>query len=860
MIFYSPDIAPTAVCVGDIDGDNDEDILSFFDQKFRLYLHSDGNGSFVEHEIIIDTLDWVLSVHISDLNNDGKQDILAASYNNDKIIWYENLGGISFGLQKTICDSISGACSVYAADLDNDGDQDVISASLWDNKIAWYENQGGGLFGEQEVITSLAEGARYVYVADLNKDGLQDVLSASIYDNIIAWHENQGGGLFGERQVISNSVARPLCVYTDDLNGDGHQDVLSASAWDNKIAWYENDGQGDFGVQQVISNALDRAQSVYSADLDGDGDQDVLSASLLDNKIAWYENMGTGVFGVQRVVTNSADMPGFVYATDIDGDGYKDILSASTDFKIAWYENTLPMNITGNPKDTAIYPGKNAEFRIAADFATGYLWQCSNGDGFIDLSNSGVYSGVSTNTLEITGASFDLQGNNYRCVTINGQDSLNSPAALLTIIDTISPSIHSVHPDTLLQTDAYCIALIPDYTASVLASDNSNGPLHVSQDPVPWSKLFGAGEELTLTVSDEAGNSTYVTFHVDVQDLLPPVFDTPLTDKELVYENGHFILPDFADKVDISDNCSDQSSISISQDPEPYYVLPDTVFSVSVTLNATDAAGNTSYLSFETMTIDILPPVITSTHSDIEIEGNYQCVAYLPDFIGEVEAIDNFDEFSELSITQVPDAYTVISGSDNMVNLSVTDKAGNVSEVTFNVEVSFEKPAIYCIQDQYLDLQQGQMAYTVSGYEFDPTAFEVPCGYGSMTNNINDSVTLKHVEFSQDTTQVIWTITDAAGNISQCNFNVILNKTIGIETFLKSGISVYPNPTTGELFIESSKPVQQIRILDLKGRVMMYNAEIPEKGCINMNDFRRGTYILNIVTDKRVHNMKIFKE
>jgi hypothetical protein len=33
-----------------------------------------------------------------------------------------------------------GAYDVHAADLDGDGDPDVLSASFNDNKIAWYEN------------------------------------------------------------------------------------------------------------------------------------------------------------------------------------------------------------------------------------------------------------------------------------------------------------------------------------------------------------------------------------------------------------------------------------------------------------------------------------------------------------------------------------------------------------------------------------------------------------------------------------------------------------------------------------------------------------------------------------------------
>ena len=79
LIYYSPDIAPTAVCVEDMDGDGDQDILSFFNEKFRLFTSSDSKGTFIEQELITALDDWILSLDISDLNGDGKKDIVAAS-------------------------------------------------------------------------------------------------------------------------------------------------------------------------------------------------------------------------------------------------------------------------------------------------------------------------------------------------------------------------------------------------------------------------------------------------------------------------------------------------------------------------------------------------------------------------------------------------------------------------------------------------------------------------------------------------------------------------------------------------------------------------------------------------------------
>jgi hypothetical protein len=335
----------------DLDGDGDADVLStsYYDDKIAWYENTDGLGSFGPQHVITTDADAARSVYATDLDGDGDADVLSASYWDDKIAWYENLGGGSFGPQQVITTSVGGGISVYAVDLDGDGDADVLSASYSDNKIAWYENLGGGAFGPQQVITLNANEAWSVYATDLDGDGDADVLSASSHDDKIAWYENTDGlGSFGPQQVITTDADAARSVYATDLDGDGDADVLSASYWDDKIAWYENLGGGSFGPQQVITTIAAGASSVYATDLDGDGDSDVLSASWFDDKIAWCENLGGGAFGPQQVISTDGDGPRSVYATDLDGDGDADVLAASYyDDKIAWYENL--MNSPGTP-------------------------------------------------------------------------------------------------------------------------------------------------------------------------------------------------------------------------------------------------------------------------------------------------------------------------------------------------------------------------------------------------------------------------------------------------------------------------------------------------------------------------------
>ncbi len=338
---------PQAVFASDIDRDGDKDILSasYIDDTIAWYENTNGAGTFGSRQVISVAANGANSVFAADVDGDGDPDVISASVNDDKIAWYENTDGAgSFGAQQVISTQADYVKSVFAADIDGDGDIDVLSASFNDNKIAWYENVNGrGNFGPQQIISTSAKYAESVFAADIDSDGDTDVLSASPGDSKIAWYENtDGSGTFGAQQVISTAASWAKAVFATDVDGDGDIDVLSASYVDDKIAWYENtDGAGSFGPQQVISTMADGAWAVFSTDLDRDGDADVLSASHLDNKIAWYENTdGAGSFGPQQVISTDASSARSVYAADFDGDSVVDAVSASNyDDKIAWYKN-----------------------------------------------------------------------------------------------------------------------------------------------------------------------------------------------------------------------------------------------------------------------------------------------------------------------------------------------------------------------------------------------------------------------------------------------------------------------------------------------------------------------------------------
>jgi hypothetical protein len=340
-------IGPNCVLSIDLDGDGDLDAVSSSERDNRIAWHENLGGSPLSFEghVISGSAMGAESVYAADLDGDDDIDVLSASTNDDKIVWYENDGAQppSFA-PHPITANADEAHSVFAADLDGDGDIDVLSASGRDNKIAWYRNDGNPFpFFETRVISTSALGARSVYAEDIDGDGDLDVLSASPVDDKVAWYENNGAAtpVFTER-ILTTSANGAWAVHTGDVDGDGDMDILSASSFDRTIAWYENEG----GVPPAftphfISINDNGARSVYAKDVDGDGDLDVLSAAHLDNKVAWYENNGAHnpEFVGHDLSLTSLDARS-VFAADLNNDGKMDLLSASAgDNKIAWYRN-----------------------------------------------------------------------------------------------------------------------------------------------------------------------------------------------------------------------------------------------------------------------------------------------------------------------------------------------------------------------------------------------------------------------------------------------------------------------------------------------------------------------------------------
>lgn len=333
------------ISAADLDGDGDPDVVgtSRSADEVAWWENSAGDGSvWVRHTLAAGVL-GAASIYVADIDGDTDLDVVVADITDDQVLWLENAAGDgSSWLQRLVVPTIDSPDAVSAVDMDGDGDQDVLVASFLDDFIAWFENRlgDGSSWTRHFVDDSLAQ-ATFARAADIDGDGDLDVTgTASSVDNILWWENVTGDGMSWTQHDVSGFFDSPASAVAADVDGDADMDIVGTN-WFAGVWWWENAaGDGSSWIEHSIGEEFGGAVWSHVDDIDGDGDLDVVGASNRDNKVAWFENLsGDGQAWDEHVLSASFIDALAVYAADLDGDANVDIQGASDDSGIAWWQN-----------------------------------------------------------------------------------------------------------------------------------------------------------------------------------------------------------------------------------------------------------------------------------------------------------------------------------------------------------------------------------------------------------------------------------------------------------------------------------------------------------------------------------------
>ncbi|WP_196885020.1 HYR domain-containing protein [Aureivirga sp. CE67] len=409
--------------------------------------------------------------------------------------------------------------------------------------------------------------------------------------------------------------------------------------------------------------------------------------------------------------------------------------------------------------------------------------------------------------------------------TDNGGNSVSS-IQIINIIDEENPEIPILETLTLECNNS------EDLVATTF--DNCDGEI----EGVLENNNLAEGENIvTWIFEDSSGNSVTANqtiILIDDAAPTPPVI--PIT-----FAECEFTVTTVPTAYDL---CSDV--IIVTHDQESLtYNSPGEYF---IVWTFEDDNGNISETTQVIVIEDTEAPTFENCPENKIIDLNISCEYEIPDFTDfDFDLMDNCS--NEISIVQTPEAGTIIT-ENTEITISFTDDAENESQCNFIIEiVDTTAPEIECPGTQNI-LVEADESYTLEDFTTEIPVLNA-CDNYTITQNPEAETELE-IGYHVVTLEIV----DDFGNTQSCQFIVNVTTDLDIsETEIENQISIYPNPATDILKIESLQEIQNVYVLDLNGKIILKQKY--ENQNIDVSNIYRGMYFVKIETKNKSILQKI---
>ena len=236
---------------------------------------------------------------------------------------------------------------------------------------------------------------------------------------------------------------------------------------------------------------------------EGINDTFIVTATGYNLSYQWQYNSGSGWTNVPVAgYAGHKDDTLYAYAPPVALNGYQYRCVVTGGCGGTATSNTATLTlygkpaITSQPVNTAVCVGSTASFTVGT---TGtnltYQWRVNTGSGWANVSNGGIYSGATTNTLSITGAPLTSAGN-YQCI-ISGTCAPPITTNTVTLWIYTAPGITSQPTDKIV-----CVG--SNTSISVNASANGGTPISYQ-----WEVDNGSGYTALTNGAPYSGVNTH---------------------------------------------------------------------------------------------------------------------------------------------------------------------------------------------------------------------------------------------------------------------------------------------------------------------------------------------------------------
>ena len=295
-----------------------------------------------------------------------------------------------------------------AADVDEDGDEDLVLTDH-DGPTALLLNDGRGQFVDGTAAAGLGASARQgsVVWVDVDNDGHQDLLLTGVFDGETKLYQGHGDGTFTDRTEDAglDDLARSWSAASLDIDRDGTTDLFLTTDVAQPADGSTDDrllrGNGDFTFFDItqeaqIGDATD-GMGLAVADVDQDGFLDLFVTNIGPHFL--WKNMG-GLFlnsSTAARLDNGGGRVGWgTFFADVDDDADLDLFVANGGYYARGeveplHDGALPRNrlflqmdlIRGVPLFSDGGPGLAVDEQ--AESSMGAAWADLDGDGHVEI-------------------------------------------------------------------------------------------------------------------------------------------------------------------------------------------------------------------------------------------------------------------------------------------------------------------------------------------------------------------------------------------------------------------------------------------------------------------------------------------
>jgi len=300
-----PDSSPGKLVLSDLNDDTKDEIIVASPKQKKIYIWegipaNDGQSWTMKDSISLDGR--ILSFCIGDIDGDSREDIITLSnkkgYNSVVDIFLNrSAGGVMKFEKKHRIETNGSAYYVAAADLDGDKKTDLIVADFEKKSLTFLSNSTDkGIINFSRSNHDLGIRPNYFVVKDINGDEKPDLIISDYDKNslLVLQNSTSSPGRISFTQADKlNTGSGPIDCVVEDLDGDKMPDIAVANLFDNSLSIYLNasspKGQAHFtDIKAAIS--VKSPSSLAAGDLDNDGMPEIAVNSEKDNNTVILKN------------------------------------------------------------------------------------------------------------------------------------------------------------------------------------------------------------------------------------------------------------------------------------------------------------------------------------------------------------------------------------------------------------------------------------------------------------------------------------------------------------------------------------------------------------------------------------------